>query len=244
MDFVGIKNVAVFEREQAAQERSIDDDLVIFEDDALQSVSFALFHRHGDVHGFAGAAQKGNRNAAFAVVDLGFGVLHQRFVIAALLVGELHALRIFFQLGRVESAGKQVFQEDGVRNPDGLKVFHGTAQFAAGNVLVAHKTDVADLYFGAFFDNERETNGRRRYLLQVHGDGGELPSVLGQQLLKHHLGLDHFCRIVRTFHRQRDFGLLVTLKDVAGGNGTQAAILDGPDGRLLADINVNEPAFG
>ena len=32
-------------------------------------------------------------------------------------------------------------------------------------------------------------------------------------------------------------------KNAAGGNGTQAAILDGPDRRLLADVNVNEPAF-
>ena len=60
------------------------------------------------------------------VVNLGFGVVDQHLEVAAILVFGADAFGIFFELGGVVGLGKNVFEEDGVRDADGLEVLHGT----------------------------------------------------------------------------------------------------------------------
>src|SRR4029077_18111952 len=56
--------------------------------------------------------------------------------------------------------------------------------------------------------------------------------------------LDHLGGIVGTIDRPPDFDLLIAVQDVALRNGIQAVIIDGPDRRLLTNVNMNGPAFG
>ena len=70
-----------------------------------------------------------DRDAA-GVADLGFGILYQDLEVALLLVSVTDALGIFGELGGVVSFGKQVLEEDGVRDADRPQILHRAAQFA------------------------------------------------------------------------------------------------------------------
>ena len=105
--------------------------------------------------------------------------------VAAVAVRRANALGVFFQLACVVGAGKQVFQDDRVRNADRPQVLHGGTQRPAGNVLVAVKLDIAHFDRGAFLDVEVDRDRRRRNGLDVGMDGRKLVAVLGQQFLQH-----------------------------------------------------------
>ncbi len=130
------------------------------------------------------------------VVNLGFGVVNQNLEIAAILVFGADAFGVFFQFGGVVSLGEQVFEEDGVRDADGLQVLHGRAQGAVVDMFVASEADVADLNLGAFFDDEGDGDGGGRDGTDFGANGGELTAVLGEQLLQNNFGLLDFGGIV------------------------------------------------
>src|SRR5262249_45184618 len=113
-----------------------------------------------------------------------------------------------------------------------------------GNVLVAFKLDLADFDLRAFLDIEAHGNGSGRYLLHLHGDGGELAPVFRQQLQQGYLGFDDLGGVIGRIHGQADLDLLVAVQDVALGDGIQPVIVDGADGRLFPDVDVDGPALG
>ena len=129
--------------------------------------------------------QQGNvKPVVPGVADLGFGILHQHFEVAAILILAAHALRVFFELAGVVGLGEKVLQEDRVRHADGLQVFHRAPQSAALHVLVALKLDPANFDLGTFFHHEGDAYGGRRNGMNLGANGGELASVLGKQLLQ------------------------------------------------------------
>ena len=76
------------------------------------------------------------------VMNLGFGILHQHFEIAAVLEFRADPFGIFFELGGVVGLGKEIFQEDGVRNADRLAGSSSRrAGFADVDVLVAFESE-------------------------------------------------------------------------------------------------------
>ena len=62
------------------------------------------------------------------IVDLGFGILHQRFEVAAVLEFGANPFGVFFELGGVVSLGEEVLEENRVRNTDRLQVLHRRPQ--------------------------------------------------------------------------------------------------------------------
>ena len=79
------------------------------------------------------------------VVDFGFGVVDQHLEVAAVLVLGADAFGIFFKFGGVVGLGENVFQENGVRDADGLEVLHGRTQCAVIDVFVALGSECARL---------------------------------------------------------------------------------------------------
>src|SRR5689334_14818844 len=136
-----------------------------------------------------------------ATVDspqVGFRILDHGLEVAGVLQSVAHAFGVFFQLGSIEGSGKNVFQEDGAWYPERLQVLHGSAQLAAGDVLVPLECNLANLNLWPFLHVEGYGYSRRRNLLHLNGDVGELAPVFRQQVLEGDLGLDDLGRIVRT----------------------------------------------
>jgi hypothetical protein len=95
---------------------------VVLEGDRTESVALTLLDGHGNVNCLARPTlQEWNVSSLVSrVVDLRLGLVHDDFEIAAILVFVANAFRIFFQFGGVVGSGEDVFQEDGVRDADGL----------------------------------------------------------------------------------------------------------------------------
>ena len=178
------------------------------------------------------------------VVNLGLGILHQHFEVAAVLIFRAHPLGVFVELGGVVSLGEEVFQEDGVRNADRLQVLHGAAQNAGVDVLVADEGNLADFDLGPFLHHERDAHRGRRNGANFGADGGELPAVLGQQFLDRDFGFLDFGGIVLAFHRQPDFAFLEAVQHVAVGDRIQPGVFDLANGGPLFDVDVDAPALG
>src|SRR5262249_28812959 len=137
-DQVIVKGLAVFDREQGAQERGVADGLRVLEGDRLQLVSFAFLQRDGNVHHLAFATlDKVAVHVRIRIAKLGLWVVDYGLEVTMALHGIAHALRVFFQLGGVKSAREQVLKKNRVGNADGLQVLHGSTQRAAVYVLVA-----------------------------------------------------------------------------------------------------------
>ena len=148
------------------------------------------------------------------------GTFH--FEVAAILVFGPHPLGVFFQFGRVVGLGEDALQEDGMRNSDRLQVLHGRAQNARLNRLVAIEPDFADLDLRPFLDHERNSDRCRRNLPHFCADRGELPAVLGKQVLDGNFRLLDASRIILALDHEPDLILLEAVEDVAVGNGTGA----------------------
>src|SRR5947209_10720024 len=93
---------------------------------------------------------------ATGIADLGLRVLHQNLEVSLLLILVADAFGVFSELRCVVGLGEKIFQEDGMGNPNRPQVLHSTAQFAAGQALVALELDLADLDLRAFTDNKSD----------------------------------------------------------------------------------------
>src|SRR5208283_2904448 len=184
------------------------------------------------------------RSSVAGIVDLGFRVLHQHFEIAAVLEFGADTFGILVEFGGVVGLGENVFEEDGVRNPDWPEVLHGRAQGAVIDVLIAAEADLTDPDLGAFLDDKRDAHGRGRNRPDFGTDGGKLAPVLGKQRLDHHFGPFDPGGIVLALDREAHFAILEAVEDVAGGDRTQAGVIDLADGGPLLDVDVKDPAFG
>ena len=190
------------------------------------------------------ALEEGKVQQAVFVAHLGFGIFHQRFEISLLLVSIAHPLRILAQLAGVKGAAKDIFQNDGVRNAEGMRVLHGRPQLAAANMLVAFKADLPDFDFGPFLHHKSHAHRRRRNRPHFRADRGELVTVLAFQLFQRDLGLLHLGGIVLALHAQPDFAFLKAIEHVALGDGVEPFILDRANGGLFFDVNMDGPALG
>src|SRR5581483_3323955 len=178
------------------------------------------------------------------VVDIGFGIFDHDLEEAAILILGANALLVLGQLGRVISLGEDIFQENRVRNSNRLQVLHRRSQSTAIDVLVALEFDSTDFDLGAFFDDEGDAHGGRRYGANFGADGSELPPVLGKKAFDRHLGFLHLGGIVLAFNCEADFLFLEAIEHIALGYRTQTYVTDFPYGWALFDVNVDDPALG
>jgi len=111
-------------------------------------------------------------------------------------------------------------------------------------VFIAPEADVPNFNLRPFADNKRDTDGSGRDGADFGANGGELTSVLGEQLFQRDLGLLDLRGIVLVLDRESDLAFLETVENVAGGNCIQAGVVDLTDGGALFDIDVEDPTFG
>ena len=111
-------------------------------------------------------------------------------------------------------------------------------------MLVADKSDLADVNFGTFFHHEGDANLGRRNRADLGAHGGELPAMLGQQFFDRYLGLFDLGGVVLALRGQTDLAVLEAIQDVALGNRIQAQVFNFADGGTLFDIDVDDPALG
>src|ERR1700685_1287391 len=67
--------------------------------------------------------------------------------------------------------------------------------------------------------------------------------MLGQQSLDGDLGLFYLRRIVLILNREANLRFLKTVEHIAGGNRTQADIVNLADGRLFLDLDDQSPSL-
>ena len=197
---------------------------------------------HPDIYDLAAVAEQVGEPGT-RVANLGLRIVYEDFEISLGLIEEADALSIFVELACVIGAGEQIFQNERMRDSDRLGVLHRRAQFAAGNLLVAVEADLADFDLRTFFDNEVDADRSRRNPAHFGADGSELPPMLTEQALQHHLRLLHLRGIILTLLRKPDFLFLETIKHVALRNRIQAGVLNLADGRLLSYVDVNDYAL-
>jgi len=125
-------------------------------------------------------------------------------------------------LGLVE----QIFEEDGVRESDGLQFFYLAARRVrfVWILLVAAEADAPDLTLGPLFDHK--VNRRERRRRDGGGyfgpNGGETDAVLGEQLFQGDFGLSDLRGIVLALDGKSDLAFFEAVEHVAGGDGVQA----------------------
>jgi hypothetical protein len=68
--------------------------------------------------------------------------------------------------------------------------------------------------------------------------------MFGQKAFDRHFRFFHFRRVVLTLYRQADLRFLEAVQDVAGGDRTQAHVVDLADGRLFLDLDNQPPSLG
>jgi hypothetical protein len=226
--------------------RHVRNGFVVLESDGAQAIARALLDGHGDIDGLSHAGLKPGNMEAFVsgVVDFGLGIVDQHLEVAAVLELGTDALGIFFELGGVVGFGEKIFEEDGVRDADGLEVLHGRTQSAVIDMLVAAEADVANLDLGPLFDDEGDADGSGRDGTDFGADGGELAPVLGEQFLEHDFGLLDLGGIVLALDRESDLAVFEAVEHVAGGDGIETGVVDLADGGALFEVNVQDPALG
>ncbi len=178
------------------------------------------------------------------VVNFGLGILHHDLEVAAVLEFRPHPFRVFVQLGGIVGLGKDVFQEDGVRDPDRLQVLHGPAQDPRADMLVADKRNLAHADLGALLHHKGNAHFGGRDGPDFGAHGGKLPPMLREQFPDRDLRFLYLCRIVLAFGRESYLALLETVQHIALRNRAQTQIIDLADGRALLDVNVKAPALG
>src|SRR5208282_2124864 len=219
---------------------------VVLEGDGAQAIARAFFDGHGDIDGFSQPALEPGNVEAFVsgVVDFGFGLVDQHFEVAAVLELSANALGIFFELGGVVGLGEEIFQKDGMRDADGLKVLHGRTQSAVIDMFIAPETNVSNFDLGPLFDDEGDADCCGRNGADFGADSGELTSVLGEQFFEHYFGSFDLGGIILVFHGESDLALFEAVEYVAGGDGIEAGVIDFADGGALFEVNVQNPALG
>ncbi len=211
-----------------------------------ERVLVPLLDGHRNVHRLAQALleERNVETGVARVLDVGLRVVHQHLEVAAVLIFGAHALDVFVQFGGVVGLGKNVFQEDRVRDADRLQVLHRRSQGAGVHVLVSLKPDVPHLHLGSFADHEGHADRGGRNGTNFGADRRKLAPVLGQQLFQYNLGLLDLGRIVLAFYRKTDLAVFEAIQNVAGGNRTQAGVVDLADRGTFFDEDVNDPALG
>ena len=210
------------------------------------AVAVAFFDRDRDVNRLSRTClQQGNVETLVpAIANLGLGLIDYDFEITTVLILLPHSLSVLLEPGGIVSLGENSFQKDGMGNPNGLQVLHGTAQDAAANVLVALEGDLTDFDLGALLDHERNAYRCGGNGPSFGADSGKLPAMLRKQLPQNDLGTLYFGGIVLALGRQPHLGFFEPVQHVALGDRTQPSILDLPNGRPLLDVNMDDPAFG
>ena len=104
---------------------------------------------------------------------------------------------------------------------------------------------VADFHLRPFVDIEDELHGvRGRDPLVGRLHRGELPAVLREQFLDHHLGALDFRGIELAFDREPDLFVLERIQDVRFGDRFIALVLDAPDDRPLGHVEKDDFPVG
>ena len=149
------------------------------------------------------------------VADLGLRIANHGFEVTAVLHGFADQFHVFVEFGRVVGLGKNVFQENGVRNANRPQEVHGVAQFAALDVPVAFKPDAPHFDLRSFAHNKSHAHRCRRNRPNFRADGRELVPVFRQELLDHHLRFLDLGGIVLRLRRDSDLVLLKAVENVA-----------------------------
>jgi len=105
-------------------------------------------------------------------------------------------------------------------------------------VFIAPEADASNFNLGPFVDNKGDADGSGRDGADFGANGGELTSVLGEQLFQRDLGLLDLRGVVLVLNRESDLALLEPVEDVAGGDRIQTGVVDLAYGRPLLEVNV------
>ena len=105
------------------------------------------------------------------------------------------------------------------------------------------KRDLADLYGWAFLDIEVDLHRRGRNGLDVGLDGGELVTVLGEDVFEDGLGPLDLGWVVLALDRQADLFLLEAVENVGCGDGTVALVIDLADSGSFTDEDIQDDAL-
>src|SRR6185437_6397941 len=213
---VGVKDIAIFHGEQAAQRGRIPYRFVVLKGDGAEVIAVSFNDGHSDVHHLALALlDERYVDVGMGIAQLGLGVLHDSLEVALLLVGLAYALGVLIQLAGIVGLGKYVFQENGMGNANGPQVLHGIAQFAALEFAIAFKADVAHLDLGSLFDDKGDGDGGGGDGTHFCAHGSELAAVLGQHFLDDHGSLGHLGGVELALHRKTHLPLLEAVEQVA-----------------------------
>ena len=232
-----VEPLAIFLRELRPQGLGVREHFVAAEGDATQLVAVALFNWHQDIDALACRGPQGEVVEATRVANVGLRLAGLRHEVSAAEISLANAFGIFVELAGVEGAGKQVLKDHGVGYPDRLGVDHGVTQDAVVEVVVALEGDLAHLYGRSFLDLESDSYRRRRDGLIDGADGGELVSMLGEQVLQHSDGAHDASFIELALRDEANLGLLKALIHVGLGDRVEALVFHRGDVRLFSDIN-------
>src|SRR5579871_4870106 len=147
--------------------------------------------------------------------------------IALILVCYADALFVLLELVHIVGFGKQVFQNNRVRDADGVGVGHGADDLPLGECLVAFDIDLAHLHFGPLVHVERDAERRGRNLLDDRIDSGVLASAFGKKLFEDDGGALDLIGIVLRLDRQTDAPVFEAVEHFGDGGRFQALIVDG-----------------
>src|ERR1700692_3142377 len=176
-----------------------------------------------------------------SIVNLRLGLVDDNFEVAAVLVFIADAFGIFIQLGGVVGACEEIFQENRMRNADGPQVLHGIAQGSSIDVLIALKLYLSYFDLGTLFYYKLQAGCGGWNLPNFGADRGKLPAVFRQQPFDGHFRFFDLRRVVLTLNRQSHFCFFEAIQNIAGGNRTQADVIDLADGRLFFPLNDQPP---
>ncbi len=186
----------------------------------------------GDVHALAASLTHGDHGIGDASGE-----------VAVLLVEDLHTAFVFFQLAGIVGFSEQILKQDGIRDADGMHVFHRPDDVAIAKYGVPGDIDVAYFYFGTFGDFERDFERRRGNAAYLRVHAGREVTVFGQQLDDHVLGALNFIGIVLRLDHQADLPILEPVQDVGDANGLVAFVFNGAHHGPLHHHETNDPAY-
>src|SRR5262249_32897012 len=134
-----------------------------------------------DVDCFAGSVLK-QRNVeprVASIANLRLRITNHRLKVSLVLLRFADQFHIIFELGSVVGLGKEIFQENRVRNSDWPQKMHGVTKLPATDMPIALEPDAAYFDLGTFTDNKRHADRGRRNRANLRADSCELVSVLG-----------------------------------------------------------------
>ena len=94
------------------------------------------------------------RESRIGVTDLGFRIVDQHLKVSLGLIEKPDTLGVFIEFAGIVGAGKEVLENQRMRDSNRLGVLHCRPKLAAGNLLVAVEFDVADFNLGALLDDK------------------------------------------------------------------------------------------